>query len=279
MSSDSYPANLGRPLNANDSTSIPTFSSTNNAQGALSAEGAPGDYVPNPFGSSASHSQGGPGAGAAGVIGGTGGEGRDTTYETTNPKSGYQALGAGETEPHSIRGSGGAAHSSHAGHNSTGFNSTTFPSESDTLTSGEAGQFGTENSARRNEDLLQQTEHHHSNGNDGITPKGFVSSEANSGRASTATHPHGSSGLAAGGAALAGAGVGGAAIGSHSNTSNNTSGGPEDLTIGGFNPKTSASELDASVPSGKDVEHMSTDGPHGLVWKESEGKYVHRRDL
>jgi len=41
----------------------------------------------------------------------------------------------------------------------------------------------------------------------------------------------------------------------------------------------SASELDASVPSGKEVEHLSTDGPHGLVWKESEGKYVHRREL
>jgi len=103
MSSDSYPANLGRPINANFSqnndSSIPTFSSSSsNTQGALSAEGAAGDYIPNPFGHS--------GAGA-GVIGGTGGEGRDTSYNITDPKSGYQALGDGESEPHAVRGSGG----------------------------------------------------------------------------------------------------------------------------------------------------------------------------
>lgn len=61
-------------------------------------------------------------------------------YSTTNPQSGLQK--AGESEPHS-----GHLHSGSHAH-------AHFPNESDTLTSGEAGKFGSENDARRQEGFV-----------------------------------------------------------------------------------------------------------------------------
>ncbi|CED82710.1 hypothetical protein [Phaffia rhodozyma] len=54
-----------------------------------------------------------------------------------------------------------------------------------------------------------------------------------------------------------------------------------DKTYAGFDPKvnTHNDNLEPAVAKPKQVEHISTDGPHGLVWQESTGKYVHRREL
>lgn len=123
--------NLGRPLNEGSHT-----------QGSvLNASGNPGDY------NGASGDQGF----AREVLDSLNGGGRSAAqpqqhstagqYATTNPASGFQTTG--EAEPH-------AGHPLHSGSHAHAH----FPNESDTLTSGEAGKFGTENDARRQEGLV-----------------------------------------------------------------------------------------------------------------------------
>ena len=162
--SDYSNLNLGRPLNEASHTTIPGDHSSGLGGHSSSGLGgsaplnagtaASGDYkssgadqgfardVLNTLDNRTSHA--GTGAGFGGQQ-----HGQQTVsgqYETTNPASGIQR--SGESEPHGLR-SGGHAHAN-------------FPAESDTLTSGEAGQFGSENDARRQEGLVgAATGHHH----------------------------------------------------------------------------------------------------------------------
>jgi hypothetical protein len=145
--------NLGKPLNEASHTTIPGSHHSSSSGAPLNAAAAPGDY--NPSGadqgfardvlSTLDNRTGHAGTGA-GL--GHGQQGQQTVsgqYETTNPLSGVQR--SGENEPHALR-SGGHAHAN-------------FPAESDTLTSGEAGQFGSENDARRQEGLVGAATGHH----------------------------------------------------------------------------------------------------------------------
>lgn len=233
---------LGQPIGGGGHSHA-TSTSTTTTGGAALAAGAAGDYTPNPFGSTVQHSGGEhssshEAAALKGALGGSGGEGRDTTYGTTHPQSGFQAQG--EAQPH-VAGRGGAAA---AGLTGAALGSGT----------GEFGSHGhsAENASRRDDGLLNQTEHRQPEHISSVTGKD-TSAAFTDGH----TGPHSSG---AGVAGLAGAGVGGAGLagaaahhGHHSNegalsgqghhsgvtpqTKNDTSSGPEDLTVGGFNPK------------------------------------------
>lgn len=143
--------NLGKPLNEASHTTIPGSHSTLGGSAPLNASAAPGDY--NPSGADQGFARDvlntlDNRTGHAGTGAGIGGQQQTVSgqYKTTNPGSGLQR--AGESEPHALR-SGGHAHAN-------------FPAESDTLTSGEAGKFGSENDARRQEGLVgAATGHHH----------------------------------------------------------------------------------------------------------------------